>query len=233
METDRERVLPSKTSALKALMEDSRRIRNDRGEDLFESKKEVRVEPAATAPTPEAKTNFREIRDAHLALKNIVLEFDREQLKKHEKPELKDAGRAQVKCIHVYLKPEIYRYLKDQRANPIYALRRNAGVGSIISRFIDIFRETRKREEYQLNQIVSIANDFRVDLVDFKKLAQDPEQYKQTEEVNQRILKKSREIHILLPVLGFDEKYLKKNLKEEDYKFIDLLWKWQLIKRTR
>ena len=106
-------------------------------------------------------------------------------------------------------------------------LRKNAGLGSLIQKFIGNFIELKKREEKQLKHIKKIINDFRSNLVEFKKNSNDPNNYQNTERTNQRMKVLSNDLIILLTLLEFEDESLKSCLGPDLYKWLDFIFKWK------
>ena len=100
-------------------------------------------------------------------------------------------------------------------------------MGSLIQKFIGNFIELKKREEKQLKHIKKIIDDFRSNLVEFKKVSGNPNDYQSAERSNQKMKVLSNDLNILLSLLEFEDESLKNCLVSDLYKWIDFVVKWK------
>jgi hypothetical protein len=84
-------------------------------------------------------------------------------------------------------KIEHFLTTESEKAETKWGLRKNAGLGSLIQKFIGNFIELKKREEKQLKHIKKIIDDFRSNLVEFKKFTGNPNDYQSAERSNQKM----------------------------------------------
>ena len=96
-----------------------------------------------------------------------------------------------------------------------------------VQKFIGNFIELKKREEKQLKHIKKIIDDFRSNLVEFKKFSGNPNDYQSAERSNQKMKALSNDLSILLTLLEFEDESLKKSLEIDLYQWIDFVVKWK------
>jgi len=224
----------SKGSALiKSVIAESKKFRAERGEDFFSNKKqETDLEVMAQIPTPSEKTttsqkDFRSIRDSHVKLAHLVVEYDRKIFDKNSR--VLDAKKPRSKSVHLYIDEKIESFLKAEsgRSHTHWGLRKNAGLGSLIQKFILNFIELKKREEKQLKKVKKIIDEFRESLVEFKKYSTDPDDYLKAERANQKMKALSNDLLILLSLFEFEDESLKSCLGDDLYRWIDFVVKWK------
>ena len=109
-----------------------------------------------------------------------------------------------------------------------WGLRKNAGFGSLIQKFIENFIEIKKRETKQLKRISKLISDFQASLVEFKNLSKNPNDYVNAEESNQKLKSLSNDLQILLTLLEYEDESLKKDLAQDQYTWIDFILKWKI-----
>ena len=131
--------------------------------------------------------------------------------------------------MHLYIDEKLEHFLKTEskKAETNWGLRKNAGFGSLIQKFMGNFIELKKREEKQLKHIKKIIDDFRSNLVEFKKISGDPDDYQKAERSNQRMKLLSNDLIILLSLLEFEDESLKNGLGSDLYTWVDFVVKWK------
>jgi hypothetical protein len=221
-------------TVLKSIMEESRKIRTDRGEDYFADKK---ARPNQLDENPEIKndeiminsTNYKKIRSTHIELSKIINEFDSKI--QDEGVEAKKTKKPRSKSIHLYIDENIEHFLnaESKKAETKWGLRKNAGLGQLIQKFIGNFIELKKREERQLKRVNKVIHDFRSNLVDFKKTSSNPEDYQKSEIANQKMKVLSNDLFILLSLLEFEEGALKNLLGKEQFDCMEFVYKWKSV----
>jgi hypothetical protein len=216
---------------LKNLIEDSKKIRALRGEDFFGNKNDGVGLTVQFQENPKKQDNvqegFRKVRDSHVILSNLIKEYDKKIVEQNDLGLV--AQKPRSKSIHLYIDEKIEKFLNDERkrADTWWGLRKNAGLGGLIQKFIEDYMKIKKREEIQIQKIRKIISEFRVELVAYKKKSSDPDLYVETERHNQRMRTLSSEMIIYISMMGFDEITLERYL-EVDFKFIDLIIRWKI-----
>ena len=225
---------PSKgTSLIKSVIAESKKFRAERGEDFFSNKKEepeVLVTAQIQTQNESASTSqkdFRTLRDSHVKLAHLVVEYDRKIFDKNN--QVIKTKKPRSKSVHLYIDEKIEHFLKTEskKAETKWGLRKNAGFGSLIQKFMGNFIELKKREEKQLKHIKKIIDDFRSNLVEFKKISGDPDDYQKAERSNQRMKLLSNDLIILLSLLEFEDESLKNGLGSDLYTLVDFVVKWK------
>jgi len=226
--------LESKSSSLlKSVIEESKKLRSERGEDFFSEKKSVSANSAQVTAKihgqagKNAEVDYRTLRDSHVKLAHLIVDYDKKNLAHNDR--LLEAKKSRSKSVHLYIDEKIEFFLKaeSEKAETVWGLRKNAGLGSLIQKFIGNFIELKKREEKQLKPIKKIIHDFRSNLVEFKKNSNDPKDYQNTERTNQKMKVLSNDLIILLTLLEFEDESLKSCLGSDLYKWIDFIVKWK------
>jgi hypothetical protein len=218
---------------INSLIEESRKIRLKRGDDFLINKaieKESLVVPQVLISCNKAtasQKDFRSLRDSHLKLAHLVVEYDRKIFDKSNQEMGEKKPRS--KSVHLYIDEKIESFLKaeSEKSHTKWGLRKNAGLGSLIQKFILNFVELKKREDRQLKKIKKIINEFRESLVEFKKKSADPDDYLQAEGANQKMKALSNDMMILLSLLEFEDESLKTCLGDDLYRWIDFVVKWK------
>ena len=219
------------TGPLKSLMEESRKVRLERGEDFFKNKKPETAKNFENETLAEknidSEKNFKFVRDNHLKLAQIIGEYDRKIFDQNN-PVLNNL-KPRSKSIHLYLNEEIESFLKaeSQKSETKWGLRKNAGLGNLIQKFLENFIELKKREERQVKKIRKIIDDFRGSLVEFKKYSSLPEEYQAAERANQRMKVLSNDLRIYLSLLEFEEDSLKQCLGKDYFSWVDFVVSWK------
>ena len=227
----------SKTGLIRALMEDSKKLRAARGEDFFSEKslktpsivplKELRVMPGAEdISMPGAEGDFRKIRETHVKLNHLIVEYSQAGL--GDPFIVVSPKKKRSKSVHLYLDASVEDFLKKEslKSDTKWNLRKKAGLGSLIAKFIENFIELKARESIQTQNIHKIIDDFRLSLVDFKKTSGNPNEYLKTEKYNQKMRELSNDMGILLPILGFNSETLKKCIGMDQYKWVEFILNW-------
>lgn len=225
---------PSKgTSLIKSVIAESKKFRAERGEDFFSNKKEepeVLVTAQIQTQNESASTSqkdFRTLRDSHVKLAHLVVEYDRKIFDKNN--QVIKTKKPRSKSVHLYIDEKIESFLMAESEKPHthWGLRKNAGLGQLIQKFILNFIELKKREEKQLKKVKKIIDEFRECLVEFKKNSSDPDDYLKAERANQKMRALSNDLLILLSLLEFEDESLKVCLGDDLYRWIDFVIKWK------
>jgi len=224
----------SKGSALiKSVIAESKKFRAERGEDFFSNKKqESDFEVTAQIPTPSEKAlthqkDFRTLRDSHVKLAHLVVEYDKKIFDKNN--QVINSKKPRSKSVHLYIDEKIESFLRaeSEKSHTHWGLRKNAGLGSLIQKFILNFIELKKREEKQLKKVKKIIDEFSESLVEFKKYSTDPDDYLKAERANQKMKALSNDLLILLSLLEFEDESLRSCLGDDLYRWIDFVVKWK------
>lgn len=218
---------------LKSVIDESKKIRTERGEDFFSNKKQESESQVTTQiQTPSEKASapqkdFRTLRDSHVKLARLVVEYDRKIF--DENNQVLNTKKSRSKSVHLYIDEKIESFLKaeSEKSHTKWGLRKNAGLGSLIQKFILNFIELKKREERQLKKVKKIIDEFRESLVEFKKHSADPDDYLKAERANQKMKALSNDLMILLTLLEFEDESLKTCLGDDLYRWIDFVVKWK------
>ena len=219
---------------LNSIIEESRKLRAERGEDFSTYKDGQTIDTAkipqgeVNSSRPQKEKDFRSLRDSHVKLAHLIVNYDKKILDKiSQEPASK---KARSKSVHLYVDETIETFLSEEsgKAETRWGLRKNAGLGQLIQKFIGNFIELKKREERQLKKIKKLIDDFRSHLVDFKKTSGDPDDYLKAEMANQKMKVLSSDLAILLSLLEFEDGPLKECLGIDLYSWVDFVvrWKW-------
>lgn len=234
MEIENFENLPCPKHSLKSVILESKKIRVDRGEDFFNNKKITNEQTAKAESTskihpPENRNheNFKSIRDTHLKLTNFIDDYDK-KISDQNNQVLK-SKKTRSKSIHLYIDETIEHFLnaESKKSETKWGLRKNAGLGQLIQKFILNFIELKKREERQLKRVKKVIDDFRANLVEFKKSSAAPGEYLKAESINQKMKILSNDLRILLSLLEFEESELKLSLGLEEYNWINFIVQWR------
>lgn len=226
-----EKIETKKTSSLiKSVIEESKKIRAERGDDLFsENRSDPKTfdVPAQIQPSKVSNVDYKKVRDSHVKLSHLIFEYDKKFFDKNN--QVSESKKTRSKSIHLYVDENIESFLKTEssKSHTKWGLRKNAGFGSLIQKFIENFIVLKKREEKQLKNVEKIISDFRSNLVEFKKFSSDPSDYQSAENTNQKMKVLSSDLQILLVLLEFEEESLKNFLGDDLYKWVDFITKWK------
>ena len=223
---------------IRSVIEESRKIRAERGEDFYSAKKSEAVSVASVTtkiqnPAEEKgekedpEKNFQSLRESHVKLAHLVLNYDKKIFEQNN--QVLDKKKPRSKSVHLYIDEEIESFLntESQKAETKWKLRKNAGLGCLISKFIGNFIELKKREEKQLTRVKKLIGDFKSGLVEFKKYSGDPDDYQNAERFNQKLKVLSSDLNILLSLLEFENESLKSGLGADFYEWVDFVLKWK------
>lgn len=222
------------SSAIKAVIKDSKISREKRGNDFFHNVKESTVRSEKTKDESseynwKLKENYKEIKNTYRVLNSLLENFDREiALKNEEKIPQKTKTRS--KSIHVYVDSKLEEFLEHEHKNQEkkWNLRKNAGYGSLIQKILLRFSILEKREKRQIAKIQKIISEFRECIVGFKKYSQLPDEYGKAELYNKKLCSLSSDLEILLSILEIDAETLKANLSDnENFSWIKLILNWK------
>ncbi|MFA6177973.1 MAG: hypothetical protein WC694_03735 [Candidatus Paceibacterota bacterium] len=229
-------------SLIKSVIEESKKLRAERGEDFFSEKKSVEENTETnifqnthqetskihSGSSKKAETDFRTLRDSHVKLAHLIVQYDSKKFEKND--QVLESKKKRSKSVHLYLDEKTESFLKAeaQKEQTVWGLRKNAGTGQLIQKFLANFSELKKREEKQLKHIKKIIDEFRVHLVEFKKNSSDPNDYQNAERSNQKMKALSSDLSILLSLLEFEDQPLQKGLGVELFQWVDFLLKWKI-----
>lgn len=221
--------------SIKSLIRDSKKIRSERGEDFFSNKKSIepiehsKITAQIHSPVESeiSKENYKSLRESHLKLTSLI--SDNEKKIFDENHQVFPSKKTRSKCIHLYVDEKIEQFLKaeSQKAETKWGLRKNAGLGNLIQKFIMNFIELKKREERQLVRVKKVITEFQVHLVEFKKFSSSPGEFLKAEEVNKKMKTLSNDLNILLALLEFEDGALKNILTNDEFKWIEFILKWK------
>lgn len=225
-------------SALKSLISESKKIRSERGEDFFANKKIEAEKLTTQIPlSSEAKETSKDtsnaelekIRQSHALLSTFVSEYDQKIFDQDAR--VLNTKKTRSKSIHLYIDEKIEHFLKSesQKAETKWGLRKNAGLGNLIQKFILNFIELKKREERQLKRVKKVIDEFQVHLVEFKKYSPSPLEVQKAEIANQKMKTLSNDLNILLSLLEFEEGALKSCLNNDQFRWMEFVLKWKKI----
>jgi len=222
-----------KPSLIKSVIEESKRLRAERGEDFYSEKKRVAIDAEFTtskihtSEQNKSEADFKTLRETHVKLAHLIVSYDKKIFEQND--QVLSSKKSRSKSVHLYIDEKIEHFLttESEKAETKWGLRKNAGLGSLIQKFIGNFIELKKREEKQLKHIKKIIDDFRSNLVEFKKFSGNPNDYQSAERSNQKMKALSNDLNILLMLLEFEDESLKKSLGIDLYQWIDFLLKWK------
>ena len=230
---EQEKVENRASSLLKSVIEESRKIRADRGEDFYNPKKVVEITSKIHSTVEENSKNinpekdFRTLRNSHVKLAHLIVDYDKKILDKNN--QVSTSRKSRSKSVHLYIDEKIEHFLnaESEKVSTKWGLRKNAGLGSLIQKFIENFIELKKREERQLNKVRKVIDDFRSNLVEFKKNSGDPDDYLKVEQANQKMKILSNDLRIMLSLLEFEEDSLKSCLNTDQFQWIEFIINWK------
>lgn len=218
------------SSLIKSVIQESKKIRAERGDDLFSEKSSNPKTFEVVAQIQNSKSeylDYKKVRDSHVKLSHLILEYDKKIFDKNN--QVSGSKKPRSKSVHLYIDENIETFLKAEssKSQTKWGLRKNAGFGSLIQKFIENFIVLKKREEKQLKNVEKIISNFRSNLVEFKKFSSDPNDYQSAENTNQEMKVLSSDLQILLVFLEFEEESLKECLGDDLYKWVDFIIKWK------
>ena len=222
-----------KPSLIKSVIEESKKLRVERGENFYSEKKHVAVDAEFTTSKIHSGTqnksegDFKTLRETHVKLAHLIVSYDKKIFEQND--QVLDSKKSRSKSVHLYIDEKIEHFLttESEKAETKWGLRKNAGLGSLIQKFIGNFIELKKREEKQLKHIKKIIDDFRSNLVEFKKFSGNPNDYQIAERSNQKMKALSNDLNILLTLLEFEDESLKNSLGVDLYMWIDFVVRWK------
>lgn len=217
---------------LKSLITESKKIRAERGEDFFSNKKIVteivtaKIQQPSEAKDSQTEIDLQKIRKSHQKLNDLISDYDKNFFDQNNQVLTK---KTRSKSLHLYVDETIETFLKkeSQKAETKWGLRKNAGLGQLIQKFILNFIELKKREERQLKRVKKVIDEFQTHLVEFKKSSGDPGAYQNAEKENQTLKALSNDLNILLALLEFEDGDLKNCLGSDLHSWIDLIRRWK------
>lgn len=222
-----------KSSLMKSVIEESKKMRIERGEDFFTNNKVENIDQTKITTkiqtTSEKRISnedgFQNLRDSHTKLAQIIADSEKKIFEKND--QVSSPKKTRSKSIHLYIDEKIEHFLKteSEKAETKWGLRKNAGIGNLIQKFILNFIELKKREERQLKRVRKVIDEFQVYLVEFKKQAGS-----ETAEIaNQKMKTLSNDLNILLALLEFENGAMKSCLDEDQSNWIDLILRWKFV----
>jgi hypothetical protein len=216
--------------SIKSIIQESKKIRAERGEDFFENKKTRVVEECVTTSkihNPQQEKDYKSMRETHLKLAGFISDYDKKNFDQNDQVIAPKKKRS--KSIHLYIDETIEHFLttESKNAEAKWGLRKNAGFGQLIQKFILNFIQLKKREERQLKRVKKLIDDFRSNLVDFKLLSRNVNDYIKAEEINQKMKIISNDLRILLSLLEFEDKDLKHSLGQEIFPWVNFIVQWK------
>ena len=217
----------------KSVIEESKKIRAERGEDFYSEKKSVPIDAEFTTSKihtgaqKKSEGDFKTLRESHVKLAHLIVSYDKKFFEQNN--QVLDSKKTRSKSVHLYIDEKIEQFLNTESAKSEtkWGLRKNAGLGSLIQKFITNFIELKKREEKQLKHIKKIIEEFKAHLVEFKKNSSDPNDYQNAERSNQKMKVLSNDLVILLSLLEFEDQSLKNGLGVELYQWVDFVMRWR------
>ena len=225
-------------SGLKSLIQDSKKIREARGEDFFGNKKSETVEASkinsqlttkiqASSEQISTENSFKNIRESHLKLSSMISDNDKKFFEQNDQVLVTKKPRS--KTVHLYIDEKIEHFLKteSEKSETKWGLRKNAGIGQLIQKFIGNFIELKKREERQLKRVKKVIDEFQAHLVEFKKYSVNATEYQATEIANQKMKVLSNDLNILLALLEFEVGALKNLLSDDQFRWVEFIIKWK------
>ncbi len=230
---EQQKVQNKNSGLLKSVIAESKKIRSERGEDFFANKKEV-VSAQVTTQIQTRSENvisneedFNNLRKSHAKLSTFISEYDQKIFDQSSQVFLTKKTRS--KSIHLYIDEKIEHFLKaeSEKAETKWGLRKNAGLGNLIQKFILNFIELKKREERQLKRVKKVIDEFQIHLVEFKKYSASAGEFLKAEEANKKMKTLSNDLNILLSVLEFEEGALKNCLSDDQYRWVEFILRWK------
>jgi len=225
METQKE--LKNSKTVLKDLVQESKKIRAERGADFFENKKSNEQVSSQILSNEFAEDEILKIRKSHQNLVQLISENDKKIF--DQNTPVFSNKKKRSKSIHLYVDEKIEHFLKkeSEKSQTHWGLRKNAGLGNLIQKFILNFIELKKREERQLKRVKKVIDEFQVHLVEFKKHS--GADLLKAEEANKKMKVLSNDLNILLSLLEFEDGSLVLLLGKDKFDWIDFICRWKLI----
>ncbi len=236
MESDKIENIPRPKLSLKSVIIESQKIRTERGEEFFTNKKNNKPEVVVNEATSKIQltcendeSEFKKLRESHSKLAHLIVDYDKKIFDKNTQVIIPKKTRS--KSLHLYVDKTIENFLSDEskKAETKWGLRKNAGLGQLIQKFILNFIELKKREDRQLKRVKKVIDDFRSNLVEFKKSSVSPDNYLRSEQANQKMKVLSNDLRILLSLLEFEEVDLKITLGNENYDWVEFMLRWKYL----
>lgn len=216
--------------SLKSVILESKKLRAERGEDFYNNKKNstsdtLSVEVASKIHSTEK--NYQSTSASHIKLAQLISEYDKKIFDQNN--QVLATKKTRSKSIHLYVDETIEHFLNTEakKAESKWGLRKNAGLGQLIQKFILNFIELKKREERQLKKVRKLIDDFRSNLVEFKNFSSSADEYFKAEQANQKMKILSNDLRILLSLLEFEEEELKVCLGSEIYSWLGFVIQWK------
>jgi hypothetical protein len=225
-------------SEIKALIDESKKIRGERGDDFFTNSRlpnDLNNDKASgilSSDNQECKNeNFGDLRKKHLQLGHMILQYDQKIFDKNNQVMAQKKSRS--KSIHLYIDEGIEHFLKSEskKNESKWKLRKNAGLGQLIQKFIEDYKEKSVREDRQAQKIKAIISDFQKYLVEFKESSANPDDYQRTERISLKMSALSHNLKLLQDNLCFDDDSFKKLLGPEAFGWVEFVFKWHLYSK--
>lgn len=213
--------------SIKGLIEESKKIREVRGEDFFSNTKPLIVNNTETLEN-ENSLDYEKVRKKQLRLNNVIFEFDEKNSKKYEYQANKKKD--SKKRLHIFLKESVLEFLDyELEKSHLWKLRKNASYGDIIGAFLERFQVMRERERKQIARIKYGVEKFSELLVSFKKNSPYPEKYIASEEINRKMKELSLELCNLIVLYEFEDNFMKSQLEEDQYRMLGFAMNWRMV----
>lgn len=213
--------------SIKGLIEESKKIREVRGEDFFSNTKPLVVNNTGTLEN-ENSFDYEKVRKNQIKLNNVIFEFDEKNSKKYEYQASKN--KESKKRLHIFLKESVLEFLDyELEKSHLWKLRKNASYGDIIGAFLERFQIMRERERKQIARIKYGIEKFSELLVSFKKNSPYPENYPVSEEINKKMKELSLELCNLIVLYEFEDNFIKSQLEEDQYRMLAFAMNWRLV----
>jgi hypothetical protein len=106
------------TSLIKSVIAESKKFRARRGEDFFSNKgqeSEAQITAQIQTPSESASTSqkdFRTLRDSHVKLAHLVVEYDRKIFDKNNR--VLGTKKPRSKSVHLYIDEKIESFLRAE-----------------------------------------------------------------------------------------------------------------------
>lgn len=237
MITLEQNVIEKRTTSnlLKSVIAESKKIREGRGEDFFDNKKGItindtngehassKIQMRNNEKENQGKVDYRSLRDSHVKLNQIILDYDQKIFDKNN--QVFNEKKKRSKSVHLYVDEKIESFLKaeSKKSQTHWGLRKNAGLGNLIQKFLVNFIELKKREDRQLKRIRKGIEEFKIHLVEFKKYSKNGDDYLLAEAANQKLKTLSNDLNILLSVYEFESSDLEKILGIDSFKWLEFI----------
>ena len=113
---EQEKVESKKPSRIKSVIEESKRLRAERGEDFYSDKKHVAVDAEFTTAKESSKIHFREqnksesdfksLRETHVKLAHLIVSYDKKIFE--QKDQVLSNKKSRSKSVNLYIQDEWY-----------------------------------------------------------------------------------------------------------------------------